>query len=369
MADRRRRGILGLLAANGVSTLGTRMSMLAIPWFVLTTSGSAAETGLVAFAETAPYVLLMAIGGPWVDRLGAWRVAIASEIAAGVAMGAIPLLFLTGHLSLPLLAGLAAIAGGVRGAGDRATASWCRRWPTTRGCRSSAHPASSTASAARPDGGCPSAGLLIAASSAPAVIIIDAASFFVSGALILALVPRSSQPEAHPDELEAGYMERLGQGIATAWRSPADGDRADGARDEPHRRRWRLGSHAAVGAGAPGRPGRDRLISGVFGLGAVCGDAVLSWLAQQLPRRVGLRPWLPHRRWATFRRHGPALDRAADARRRLRGRVRRRQHQPDPRCGRVPARAAGVSRPACSARSGRSPGQGSRSAVRRRRGR
>jgi MFS family permease len=37
----------------------------------------------------------------------------------------------------------------------------------------------------------------------------------------------------------------------------------------------RLGSPVGIG-----------LISGVFGLGAVCGNAVLSWLAPQLPRRL-----------------------------------------------------------------------------------
>jgi MFS family permease len=114
----RRRGMIGLLAANGLSMLGTRMSMLAIPWFVLTTTGSAAETGIIAFAELAPYAVLMGIGGPWVDRIGAWRVAVASELSAGLLIGAVPLLHFTGHLSLPLLALLVAVAGGVRGAGD-----------------------------------------------------------------------------------------------------------------------------------------------------------------------------------------------------------------------------------------------------------
>ncbi len=287
MAERRRRGILGLLAANGVSTLGTRMSMLAIPWFVLTTSGSAAETGLVAFAETAPYVLLMAIGGPWVDRVGAWRVAIASEITAGVAMGAIPLLFLTGHLSLPLLAGLAAVAGGVRGAGDTGNRVLVpalaedARMPLER-ASGLFDGISRTAGMV----GVPLAGLLIAASSAPAVIVVDAASFVVSGALILALVPRTSQPVAHPDEEGAGYLERLGQGmrylrgdrllmgIALMVLVTNLIDAASGSVLMPLWGQERLGSPVGIG-----------LISGVFGLGAVCGNAALSWLAPQLPRR------------------------------------------------------------------------------------
>jgi MFS family permease len=287
MAERQRRGIFAHLAANGISTLGTRMSMLAIPWFVLTTSGSAAQTGLVAFAETAPYVLLMAVGGPWVDRVGAWRVAVAAELAAGLAMGAIPILFFTGHLSLPLLAILAAAAGAVRGAGDTGARVLVpaladdARMPLER-------------ASGLFDGinrlagmiGVPLAGLLIAASSAPAVIVVDAASFLVSGGVILALVPRSSQPAPHPDEAEASYLERLGQGMRYLR-----GDRLllgialmvlltnliDAANASVLMPLWgqeRLGSPVGIG-----------LISGVFGLGAVSGNAVLTWLAPQLPRR------------------------------------------------------------------------------------
>ncbi len=287
MAERRRRGILALLTANGVSALGTRMSMLAIPWFVLTTSGSAAETGLVAFAETAPYVLLMAFGGPLVDRIGAWRVAIASELIAGVAMGLIPALHFSGALSLPTLAVLAATAGGVRGAGDTGNRVLVpaladeARMPIER-------------AAGLFDGisrvasmlGIPAAGLLIAATSAPAVIVIDAASFGLSALLLMALVPASSQPEPHPDEAEAGYLTRLGQGFRHLR-----GDRLllgigfmvlvtnflDAANGSVLLPLWgaeRLGSPVGIG-----------LISGAFGLGAVSGNAALTWLAPRLSRR------------------------------------------------------------------------------------
>ena len=47
-----------LLAAQAVSICGTRMSMVALPWFVLVTTGSPLRTGLVAFAEMLPYVVV-----------------------------------------------------------------------------------------------------------------------------------------------------------------------------------------------------------------------------------------------------------------------------------------------------------------------
>ena len=44
----------GVLAAMAVSLTGTRISVVALPWFVLVTTGSATQTGLVAFCERAP---------------------------------------------------------------------------------------------------------------------------------------------------------------------------------------------------------------------------------------------------------------------------------------------------------------------------
>ncbi|MEO8328466.1 MAG: MFS transporter, partial [Candidatus Nanopelagicales bacterium] len=76
---RSRRGLIGLFTADGISMLGTRMSMLAVPWFVLITTGSATKTGLAAFFELAPYVFVQAVGGPVVDSWGPRRIAISTD--------------------------------------------------------------------------------------------------------------------------------------------------------------------------------------------------------------------------------------------------------------------------------------------------
>ncbi len=99
---------------------GTRVSMIAIPWLVLTTTGSASQTGLVAFAELLPLVVVQALAGPVIDRLGARRVAITGDLLSMVVVGLIPLLHLAGALSFPALLALVAVAGGLRGAGDGA---------------------------------------------------------------------------------------------------------------------------------------------------------------------------------------------------------------------------------------------------------
>lgn len=53
----RRRPLVALIAANTISHIGSQFTAVAIPWFVLVTTGSAAKMGLVAFAELAPIVV------------------------------------------------------------------------------------------------------------------------------------------------------------------------------------------------------------------------------------------------------------------------------------------------------------------------
>lgn len=113
-----RRGLYGLLAANTVSLTGTRLSMIALPWFVLTTTGSAAQTGLVAAAQMAPYVIAKALAGPIVDRLGPRRVVVTAELSAAAAIAAIPVLHAFGLLRLGVLLVMVALLGAACGPAD-----------------------------------------------------------------------------------------------------------------------------------------------------------------------------------------------------------------------------------------------------------
>lgn len=110
----------GLLAANGASWTGSRISGIAVPWFVLTTTGSAVQTGVVVAAQMGPYVISQALSGPFIDRVGPRRVSIIADVvvASGVAM--IPLLHGFGGLSFPLLLVLLAIVGAADGPANSA---------------------------------------------------------------------------------------------------------------------------------------------------------------------------------------------------------------------------------------------------------
>ncbi|MFE4519634.1 MFS transporter [Kitasatospora sp. NPDC056783] len=114
------RPLAGVLAATVVSVTGTRVSAIALPWFVLATTGSATMTGLVAFAEMAPYVTVKALTGPVVDRLGPRVVSWTTDAVSAVAAGLVPLLHSQGLLPFWLLLLMVAVIGAMRGPGDLA---------------------------------------------------------------------------------------------------------------------------------------------------------------------------------------------------------------------------------------------------------
>src|SRR4051794_28400956 len=73
LADARpsaRRALIALIAAEAISALGSLMSAVALPWFVLATTGSPTRMGLVLAAESAPVLVLAVPSARAVARLG-----------------------------------------------------------------------------------------------------------------------------------------------------------------------------------------------------------------------------------------------------------------------------------------------------------
>lgn len=107
----RKRGLLPLLAAEAVSSLGSQMTFLALPWFVLVTTGSPTKMGLVLAAELAPIALLGIPSGTLVSRLGARRTMLVGDAGRAPLMAAIPILHALGLLTFPLLLVCVALVG------------------------------------------------------------------------------------------------------------------------------------------------------------------------------------------------------------------------------------------------------------------
>ncbi len=99
----RDRSLAGLVAAELVSLTGSAMTFVALPWFVLQTTGSTAKMSWVLAAELLPVVLVGIPAGSVIVRLGAKRTMLISDAARGPLLVVIPILHHSGHLSFPAL--------------------------------------------------------------------------------------------------------------------------------------------------------------------------------------------------------------------------------------------------------------------------
>ncbi len=159
--------------------------MIAIPWFVLTATGSVTQTGLVAFAEILPLVLAKVLGGPVIDRLGARRVAVTCDVGSFFAVGLVPLLHWLGWLNFPLLLVIVAMAGALRGPGDAAKDSLTPA--IVASAKVPMERATGLASAVERGAGMVGfalAGVLVVAVGPTTALVVDAMSFLVGGAIL-----------------------------------------------------------------------------------------------------------------------------------------------------------------------------------------
>ena len=96
---RHSRSLQGLIAAELVSFTGSSMTFVALPWFVLVTTGSIAKTGWVLAAEMLPIAIFGIPAGAVIARLGAKRTMLIADAARGPLLMALPILKWTGNLS------------------------------------------------------------------------------------------------------------------------------------------------------------------------------------------------------------------------------------------------------------------------------
>lgn len=176
--------------ANLISYVGDRLTLLAIPWFVLQTTGSVAKTGITAFFTTLPAIISTFFSGLLIDRLGYKRTSVIGDIASGISTLLIPLLYHTSGLAFWQLLALAFLGGLMKAPGETA--------------RSSMLPDLGKASQVRMervnaigDGmmrvsgllGAPLAAILIVLIGASNLLWLDATSFFISAVLIGLMIP------------------------------------------------------------------------------------------------------------------------------------------------------------------------------------
>lgn len=292
MISATRRPLHGLIGAYLVSGVGTSMSVVAIPWLVLVSTGSATSTGVVGFAQMAPYVLLQATAGPFVDRFGMRRTFLAGNTAAALAMCAVPLLHAVGGLSLSTLALLVAVAGAVRGVADCATTPLVPAAADRAGVSyERAVGLFSSANRAAMLVGMPLAGVLIAVMGPSQVVLLDGISFAAAVLVLAGSVPpdigRAAERtaplglRAYVGELAEGMRflraDRLLLGIVTMVAVTNLLDEALTSVLLPVWAHDRVHRAEALG-----------LVGGAWGLGMLAGALAGAWYADRLPRHAAL---------------------------------------------------------------------------------
>jgi MFS family permease len=182
-------GLLGLLAREVISVTGSQMTWLALPWFVLTTSGSPGRMALVLAVESASLGLFGFLGGNAAARLGPRRTMLVADGVRGTLVASIPLLHAVDVLSFALLLVLAAAIAAVRAPSMAAKMSILADVVgEDERVLTEANALMQTASRVSMVVGPPLAGALIAIVGVTNVLYIDAATFAVGFALVALLV-------------------------------------------------------------------------------------------------------------------------------------------------------------------------------------
>lgn len=107
----RNREFVLLWSGQALSSLGSQVSLVAYPLLVLAVTHSAAKAGLVGFAQELPIAVLALPGGVLADRVDRKRLLIAVDVLSALALLAIPVALLAGHLPFGVIVVVAAIDG------------------------------------------------------------------------------------------------------------------------------------------------------------------------------------------------------------------------------------------------------------------
>lgn len=203
-----------MLAANAISGAGNVMSRLAIPWFVLETTGSAARTGIVGAVEAIPLVIAGVFGGALVDRLGFRRMSVIADLASGATVAIIPTLHFTIGLEFWQLLLLVFAGALLDSPGQTARRSFVPELAEAAGVPlTAANGYFGAINRSTVLIGPLIAGVFIALAGAAPLLWIDAGTFVVSAVLMLAFVPRALEPEGETAGPVASYWSELADGF------------------------------------------------------------------------------------------------------------------------------------------------------------
>ena len=215
---RYKRSYFGLIGSSFISNGGNAFTNLAIPLYVLQTTGSAAQTGIVAVVNYAPPIVSSIFGGALVDRIGRRRTLLISEALNLVGTALIPIFHLLGILNFPLLLVLVALGAVLDSPARASRGSMIPTFATRAGFSPERAQVMNQSGFFLSQTVGPSlAGLIISLYGPTTAIWVDACSFVVSFLIVAALV---DNPAVAARLRPSTYREDLLEGFHYVWRDP-----------------------------------------------------------------------------------------------------------------------------------------------------
>jgi MFS family permease len=214
--------LYALLTGNIVSYVGDTLTLLAIPWFVLETTGSVAQAGIVGFFSVVSTIVSGALSSVLVERLGYKRTSVIGDILSGLTTMMVPLFYYTIGLAFWELLVLVFIGGLFKAPAATARSTLVPNLADLAGMRlERANAFDNGVARIAAFLGAPLAGVLIASIGTSNLLWLDAASFGFSALVIGLIVPahvvlgQHAKPASTAKTAERpGYFSTLREGLS-----------------------------------------------------------------------------------------------------------------------------------------------------------
>lgn len=208
---------LRLWSAQTVSEFGSQFTLLALPLAaILVLHATAFEVAVLSTVEFLPFLLFGVVAGVWVDRLSYRMVMVVADLGRALILTSIPAAYAFGALTLPHLYAAGFLSGTLTVFFSVAYSAYLPSLLEREHLAEGNTKLQVSRSLAQTTGPA-SAGGLISAISAPVAIILDAASFVISGLGILSIRHRDQR---HIEKTERSVWRELREGLDYVWREP-----------------------------------------------------------------------------------------------------------------------------------------------------
>lgn len=209
-------GFLRLFLANALSSLGSAVSLMALPLTAVSLlHASATEMGVLAAFELLPFLTLGLPAGVWIDRASKRRLALIFNLVAAAGLALVPIAYEAGFLSMHLLCLVGFIVSSSEAIGGSATQVLVTLLVGRERLVLANSKLSASSSVAQVCGPALAA-LLIAWIGPPLAVSVDAASFVVAAWLIggIRLEERAAPHRG------ASLVAQVREGLLLVWQTP-----------------------------------------------------------------------------------------------------------------------------------------------------